>query len=321
MYPKSSQRGGKKQVTHSEDVTLSESLLQSPHTVVQMQRIVGNRAMNQMLQRKVKTKIVKRSYTPRDGVTSLEAVIGASSLVSRGIKAQKGQPSRINTVGALKGRYVGGHMLNQDLGGDGTSDNMIVQSHKSNTNMNLHDNILKRLSATAERLETMGTTTEKKYEYYVEEDITVNPPNPQPGWNFAGEKHVPESLDVTLTPLKRHKTTKNVTSWTGHGETINNPYQVDNVPPYPKKPGISVKRVNMKALKQRKLKRLAGKPVTGLSLLNLTWVPGIGKAKATAIQKFFKKNPMTLLNAIQANPTGKGFTVTDLNRLYFANLQ
>ena len=122
----------------SDDGTALHKLMTSPHSIVQLQRTIGNRAMSQMIQRKVHTQTLSFTADAQDGVTSLKAVIGADDLWVRGSKAQAGQPSRIKHVGALKGRYVGGHMLNQEVGGDGVANNMIVQSHTSNTNVNDH---------------------------------------------------------------------------------------------------------------------------------------------------------------------------------------
>jgi|GEM_PF-4528847 len=296
-------------------------VMTTPHAIVQMQRVIGNRAVTQMLQRKVQTRTINHTATSRDGVTSLKAVIGADDLWGRGSKAQAGQPSRIKTVGTLKGRYVGGHMLNQEVGGNGTWDNMIVQSHTSNTNMNLHDNVLKRLGSTARRLEDMGNTSEKKYEYYAIEDITVHPANPNGNENFPGERFVPESLSVTITPEKRHKGTKKVTAWTGHGETINNPYDVDNVPPYPRKPGVTPLKVNLKSFRMRNMKKLRGKSARILTKKQLGFVTGIGPKKAVALRRYFKANPVTLANLILAAPRGQGFTLTDLNNLAYAQLK
>ncbi len=292
----------------------------TPHAVVQMQRTIGNRAMTQLLQRKVATRIVTQVATRMDGVTSLSAIIGADDLWARGSKAQPGQPTRIKRVGSpIKTRYVGGHMLNQDVGGDGTWDNMIVQSHTSNTNMNLHDNIIKRLGTRARQLEDGGTPLEKQHEYWVEEDITVNPPMPG-AYNFPGEQYVPASLDVTLTPRKENKTSGLVSPWTGHGETINNPYHVVNVPPYPRKPGIPVKRVNLKALRQKKARKLIGKPARTLNPSKLRLIKGIGPKTALNIYNHIKGTNLTLASLATQNLSGLGFKTRDIALLMYGGL-
>lgn len=306
--------------------------IMTPHAVVQMQRTIGNRAMTQLLQRKVATGIVNQVATPMDGVTSLSAIIGADDLWARGSKAQKGQPTRIKHVGSpIKTRYVGGHMLNQDVGGDGTWDNMIVQSHTSNTNMNLHDNIIKRLGTRARQLEDGGTALEKQHEYWVEEDITVNPPAPG-AYNFPGEQHVPASLDVTLTPRKEHKTSGVVSPWTGHGETINNPYHVVNVPPYPPRPGVAARYVNQaerRRRRERRFKRLySGTDAHTLRARHFKRVIGIGPTAATALETFFQTYAIDLqtLYRRMAKPnyqgvyTGQGFNRRHVALLIYAGL-
>lgn len=298
--------------------------LMTPHAVVQMQRTIGNRAMTQLLQRKVATRILPgRVATPMDGVTSLSAIIGADDLWARGSKAQKGQPTRIKYVGApIKTRYVGGHMLNQDVGGDGTWDNMIVQSHTSNTNMNLHDNIIKRLGTRARQLEDGGTPLEKQHEYWVQEDITVNAAAPG-AYNFAGEQHVPASLDVTLTPRKEHKTSGVVSPWTGHGETINNPYHVVNVPPYPPRPGVQ--RIGrspqqIEARRRRKARALRGRRAYTLTAKQFRLFRGIGPTVANALFNHFQGNPVRLNTLLVTPLGGLGFNRRHISTLIHAGL-
>ncbi|MCU0477059.1 MAG: hypothetical protein MUC99_13340 [Anaerolineae bacterium] len=299
--------------------------LMTPDAVVQMQRVVGNRAMTQMLQRKVSTQTLNVTADATDGVTYMEAIIGAASTWGRGSKAQPGQPSRIKSVGALKGRYVGGHMLNQEVGGDGTWDNMIVQSHTSNTNMNLHDNIIKRLGYVADSLEDMGNTTQKQYEYYIKEEIDVNAANPDGSSNFAAENFIPASLDVTLTPRKRHKTTKVASDWTTHNETINNPYHVVNVPPYPRAPNAPYRRRQTPAQKwaadRRKLKKLAGTYAYYLTKAQLRLARGIGPTVAMNLRKFFKANQMPLKTLAKQDLTGLGFNLNHIHALRSAGIK
>jgi hypothetical protein len=299
--------------------------LMTPDAVVQMQRVVGNRAMTQMLQRKVSTQTLNVTADATDGVTYMEAIIGAASTWGRGSKAQPGQPSRIKSVGALKGRYVGGHMLNQEVGGDGTWDNMIVQSHTSNTNMNLHDNIIKRLGYVADSLEDMGNTTQKQYEYYIKEEIDVNAANPDGSSNFAAENFIPASLDVTLTPRKRHKTTKVASDWTTHNETINNPYHVVNVPPYPRAPHIAApRRLSPKQMASKRLRLFKphkGKNAYTLTQNQLKLVKGIGPVSATALYNFLQANNMPLSTLYTQNLTGKKFKKLHVRLLIAAGLK
>jgi hypothetical protein len=299
----------------------------TPDAVVQMQRVVGNRAMTQMLQRKVATETLDYTADETDGVTYLKAVIGAASKWGRGSKAQAGQPSRIDEVGSpLKTRYVGGHMLNQEVGGDGTWDNMIVQSHTSNTNMNLHDNIIKRLGDEADRLEFRSThRPDRDYEYWVKEEIDVNAANPNGAHNFPAERHIPASLDVTLTPRKRHKTTKKESAWTNHGETINNPYHVVNVPPYPRAPHIAApRRLSPKQMASKRLrlfKSHKGKNAYTLTQNQLKLVKGIGPVSATALYNFLQANNIPLLTLYNQNFTGLGFKKLHVRLLIAAGLK
>lgn len=312
----------------SDEQTPLHHLMTSPHSVVQLQRTIGNRAMSQMIQRKQKTETLDVIADKTDGVTYLKAVIGANSEWGRGSGPQAGQPSRIQGVGALKGRYVGGHMLNQEVGGDGTWDNMIVQSHTSNTNMNKHDNIIKRLGARATSLEEMGSTQEKQYEYYVIEEIDVNAANPDGNSNYPAEDHIPASLDVTLTPRKRHKGTKVVSDWTtGHSETISNPYHVVNVPPYPPKAarlgrgGSPMQQLkNRQQIEDKFKQRYQGVDAYRLKAKHFECVIGIGKVTAQAFEDFFKNYNVDLHTMHRKMKKKKDFTGNGFNLRHVALL-
>lgn len=303
----------------------------TPHPLVQMQRLVGNRAVSEMIQRKIKTRTKSFNATKRDGVTDLTAIIGADDQWVRGTKPNPGEPSRINSVGyPIKTRYVGGHMLNQEFGGLGDSDNMIVQSDTSNKGMNKHDNILKRMGATARRLEDNGNP----YQYYAVEEIDVKPAKPDGTENFPGERHVPEAIEVNIYPKKiaKHaqKSKRKVSVWTTHGETINNPYIIKNVPPYPAKPGVAKpKRKTAKQLhlaNRNKIKKLIQKPkhkfANKFRAKHFSLIKGIGPKKATSLENYFKSNPTMLLSLLSTqNLSGKGFNQNDVNLLLYSGLK
>src|SRR5579864_7660374 len=105
----------------------------APHGIaaealLDLQRRAGNQAVTALVQRSIATTTESVNATPMDGVTRLTALIGARVLGGRGTNPTAGQPGRILQVGSILGRYVGGHMLNQEMGGLGDWDNMIVQS-------------------------------------------------------------------------------------------------------------------------------------------------------------------------------------------------
>lgn len=301
--------------------------LLSPSDVLHLQRLIGNRAVTRMLQgeqrpavqRYIQTQTFssKSKANQKSGVEKLKAIIGAQHGWSRGSDPIPGQPADIKNVGPLKGRYVGGHMLNEEVGGLGNWRNMIVQSSASNSQMNLHDNIIKRLGmkASTKELYSKGTT-----EYGVKEKIKVHPPNPDGTENFTGETKVPEAIEVTLEPVKRASPTASLVPWpaSDHGETINNPYIVQNVPPYPPLPSkIAAQSKTAQKQKQAKqdkvaLARLKGSAATTLSAAQLQLVPGIGQVKAQAIHTYLQNNQTSLQALYAAKPTGHGFNQTDI---------
>lgn len=295
--------------------------------LLDLQRHAGNAAVAQMMvQRAIATDTESVTATRMDGVTALTAVIGARIIGGRGTNPAAGEPTRINQVGPIKGRYVGGHMLNQEMGGLGTWNNMIVQSEDSNKKMNLHDNVIKRLSDRARLIETYYRTG---YEYGVRETITVNAPAPDGTHHHAGEQSVPASLSVTLNPVMRPAgTTSSPTqAWPaggthGHAEAINNPYTVVNVPPYPAAvvgtgtAGIAA-RLKAQARKQRaaNASALSGMKAKRLRSRDFRSFSGIGKVRSKALRAFFKANPVSLNTALTMNLTGTKFTRADLNLL------
>lgn len=299
--------------------------------LLDLQRRAGNRAVAALVQRAIATTTESVTATRMDGVTQLTALIGARPFGGRGTNPTLGEPGRIQHVGPLKGRYVGGHMLNQEMGGLGDWDNMIVQSEDSNKNMNLHDNLIKRLSDTARRIETYYHTG---YEYGVRESITVNPAAPSGAHNHAGEQHVPASLNVVLSPVMRPlgrgaagevPWPKTLPSGHGHGEAINNPYSITNVPPYPvavvaTAPGIS-SRLADKARRERKAKALAGKRAHRLRTKHFKRVEGIGATKAKALRAFFKANAVGLDQVVPLMTKGVGFTKRDIEMLRYYQLK
>ncbi len=280
--------------------------------------------LNSIVQRTIGTHVRSSKADMMDGVKTMTAVIGSSALWDGGTKPTTGEPIRIKSVGPIDGRYVGGHMLNQTVGGRGRWYNMIVQSETSNKGMNKHDNIIKNLGTIARRLEEFGP---RDWEYAVMETITVKDPRPSGSVDYPGERKVPSSIEVNLRPFKRIVGQTLELPWDDHKQTITNPYIVPNVPPYPgvgapRRQGRQQRQIERAKLSRERavgLKRLRGRKACGLSVEELQYVPGIGPAKANAIRQHLGGQG-SLATLQTANLGGLGFVLNDVNTLLYHGL-
>lgn len=295
--------------------------------ILQLQGTAGNRAVTEMIQRRVATRTLTRTAGKMDGVKTLTADVGSDDGLgwARGTNPAAGEPTRIKSVGPKSGRYVGGHMFNQTFGGLGTWENMIVQSEDSNKNMNLHDNILKRLGIKAGQKERFARND--PLEYGAHQTVSVQAPAPASKTNYRGEKYVPASVTVTITPFRRDPSNNTESPWpqSDHGEAIAASYVVTNVPPYP--PAMARRGPTLTGIRKRTarvaLNRLAGRHAHTLTVKQLTRVSGIGPAKALALYAYFRTNKVSLQSLIAQPPAtpALGFGPTDIARLIHGKLQ
>lgn len=319
--------------------------------ILQLQRMVGNRATVQLLQRRIANKTLTINATKKHGVTYLKQQIGSYDATGRGTGPAKGEPSNMNNVGPIDGRYVGGHMFNQDLGGLGRWDNMIVQSEDSNKKMNKHDNIIKRLANHALRNETYARNG---YEYGIIEEITVHAATPDGsiayksaplGANerYTGEQHVPSGLTVTIKPVKQQvgqpatRVAWGATGSDGHNEAIDAKYDVTNVPPYPplvatgsrrskiggkktgkKTPGVAPVKMAGKAHLHTARLKLKNKLANTLTKADFLTVPFIGDKGASALVAYFAKKNVPLATLVNSTKLRKyGLTKIHISALMY----
>ncbi|UJF35714.1 hypothetical protein [Paenibacillus hexagrammi] len=245
------------------------------------------------IQRHIKSEVLNYNATTWDGMEDMDAVIGSSSHWARGTPPQPGVPQRIQHVGAIKGRYVGGHMMNQEWGGDGDYTNMIILSSSANGKHRRIDGMIRTMGQIAARLEdyrindsTHGDGT--RYEFGVKENIVVDDPAPNNTENFPAEKEIPKGFTVTLEPVKRPKNTNNpFTDWTEQS-AYKNSYYIDNVPPYPDAPTTGRKRIKKIKKKTFSTKHLKLSVMKAKDFAN---IKGIGKKKAGNLKSAFRQYP------------------------------
>ena len=292
------------------------------------------------IQRAIPSKITRSVNTKMDGVTELDAVVGPSHLWARGTVPQPGQPTRIKQVGSpIKGRYVGGHMFNQNYGGPGTFDNMIVLSSDANKRHNGPDSIIKNLAATASFLDRWPNMKSKNgnglvYEYGVVEKIRVDPAKPDGTANFPGERFLPEGFTVHIRPIRRRVKGGPVEDWP-EMKAHKGSHYVKNVPPYPGSlsSGVAPQNSKRRRLNQirraiaKKRRQLRGSNVFTLTTNDLTAIPRIGAIKAGQLHwalNTFHQQPLALYYAIvNKTPLGKqltskGLTSADFGALFHA---
>jgi hypothetical protein len=247
------------------------------------------------IQRYIKTETTSATYTKMDGVTSLDAVIGSDQHWVRGTNPNPAEPTRIKNIGPLVGRYVGGHMLNQEWGGLGNYKNMIILSSSANGSHKIADGAIRRLGYYAGLLERNGKVPPHgdgtQFEYGVEEEIRVDAPASDGTHNYPGEIHLPAGFTVTLKPVKRKlNSTDAFTDWIEMSAYAKS-YPITNVPPYPAKPVVGAKTRKPKIKKVGKLKKKAKL----CSAVELAKIKGINNKMANNFITAFTNHPMSKL--------------------------
>jgi hypothetical protein len=282
----------------------------------------------QLIQRYIETETTSVNATAYDGVQELEAVIGSSLHWSRGTNPEKGVPTRIKHVGPIKGRYVGGHMLNQEWGGLGNYSNMIVLSISANGSHRAVDGVIRNLGNIAGRLELYRISDHNgdgiNYEYGVEEKIVVDDPAPDGTENYPAEAKIPSGFTVSLRPVKREKDSNDdFEDWTEQA-AYNRDYTVANVPPYPA--DATNKRRNG-IQKQKKIVSTKGMNPTAMKVKDFMKIKGIGKTSALSLKQAFRtystETTLTMSQHIQNGTMigqdlmGMGVTRTMLSLVHY----
>lgn len=182
----------------------------------------------------------ENSYT---GGSSVHAYIGADHEWIYGSKPAVNTPKVITTVDKGGGvRYIAGHLLNDNMGGEGINENLTVLSSHANKKHRGVEGIIKWLCTIASQIErftnmksSYGDRT--KYEYGVEYKVEVLPPNPDGTATDVGEPLLAEGLRINIRPIRKDKKTGTIDDWPEmQAKKLTNSV-IKNVPPYPPKKG------------------------------------------------------------------------------------
>lgn len=241
--------------------------LLSPQDLLRLQRAVGNRAVQRLvsagpprrpeadLQRfPVQVEARGNAHKFRGG-TSMTAKVGAASEWATGSVAPGGVPTLMTRIGAhIQGtnRYIAGHLLNDNMGGQGVNNNLTVLSSDANA---AHRGVEAKVKNLAAKADTINNGNKKlgnpAYDHGARYSVAVLPPQPDNTHPFSTqEKYIGSGLRIDIDPIRIHKTTHGESPWPeedGGTNDLTN-HIVPNVPPYPavpeqKKPSKLIKHI------------------------------------------------------------------------------
>jgi Domain of unknown function (DUF4157) len=181
-------------------------------------------------------------YTGGQGIT---ARVGAQNEWPGGQEPTGGIPPIINDLGAIKGRYVAGHLMNEEIAGLADNPNLTVLSIKSNNTHKGYEARLKRLGYWADFIERADVSLSRKYgdkayEHGADYRVEVVAPSPDGTANFIAEQLLVSGLKLSITPIRRRKgTTGAVEPWPEMQMYKVTDEVVPNVPPYPTAPATT----------------------------------------------------------------------------------
>ncbi|MEH2334320.1 eCIS core domain-containing protein [Nostoc sp.] len=177
------------------------------------------------------------AYTGGKGIT---ARVGAQSV--KGRIPGGGIPPIINHVGAIKGRYVAGHLMNEEIGGLADNPNLTVLSIQCNNFHKGYERNLKTLAYWAGFIERSDVSLtqkygDKAYEHGADYKVEVVTPSPDGTATFRAEHLLVSGLKLSITPIRIHKVTRVEEPWPEMSAYKVTDAIVQNVPPYPPAPG------------------------------------------------------------------------------------
>ena len=189
------------------------------------------------------------SYT---GGKAIKAIVGKESKWPKGEIPAGGIPKVIDDIGLpIKGRYVAGHLMNEEIAGLADNANLTVLSVKSNNTHKGYENKLKKLGYYADFIDDKSEDLSKKYgnkmyEHGAEYTVKVGDPKPDASTiNFMPESLLVSELIVSIRPIRRLKNTNLVEDWP-EMQAYKKQGSVPNVPPYPPPPGTQAQKKNKK---------------------------------------------------------------------------
>ncbi|MFA8434700.1 MAG: hypothetical protein ACEPOZ_09310 [Marinifilaceae bacterium] len=174
------------------------------------------------------------------GGTNMTAKVGAASEWQYGSIPPGRVPNLLTKVGHyIQGtqRYIAGHLLNDNMGGQGVNDNLTVLSSNANK---LHRGIESKVKDLATRADLINQGNnvlgDPNYDHGARYSVQVLNPTPAGKQPFSrSEQLIGAGLNITIDPIRIHKITKVESQWPeeiGGANDLTN-YIVSNVPPYP----------------------------------------------------------------------------------------
>lgn len=172
----------------------------------------------------------------------MTARVGAESEWVYGSPPPSNVPNLMTHVGVqIQGttRYVAGHLLNDNMGGKGTNDNLTVLSSDANKAHRGIEGKVKDLAIKADQINAGSTKHgDPKFDHGARYSVEVLDPNPVGTPPFSPkEQFIGEGLQVSIIPI-RFDRAGNESAWPE--ETAGENHVVDhiipNVPPYPAVP-------------------------------------------------------------------------------------
>ena len=177
------------------------------------------------------------------GGTSVRARVGAESEWVYGSRPKGKTPNLLTKVGAvIQGtqRYIAGHLLNDNMGGQGVNNNLTVLSSDGNKSHRGIEGKVKNLAQKADLINHGNNILgNPAYDHGARYTVTVLAPQPTAKTPFSPqEKHIGAGLRISIDPIRIHKVSGVESVWpqeSGGNNDLTN-HDVDNVPPYPDVP-------------------------------------------------------------------------------------
>jgi hypothetical protein len=168
----------------------------------------------------------------------MRALVGGESEWAYGSGPPGGVPNLMKKVGAnLQGkhRYIAGHLLNDNMGGGGTNDNLTVLSSNANKRHTGIEGKVKTLAKQADLINRGSRTFgDPAHDHGVRYRVEVLAPAPgaNPPYS-AQEKYIGRGLEIDIKPIRIHKVTGVESTWPEAAAATLTDHVVPNVPPYP----------------------------------------------------------------------------------------
>jgi len=216
----------------------------TPADLFQLQRTIGNRAVSRLLQagavQRFPVGVEARgpAHNIRGG-TSMTAHVGGESEWVYGSGPPGGVPNLMTKVRAFvqgKQRYIAGHLLNDNMGGQGVNDNLTVLSSNANKKHRGVEGQVKRLAQKADLINKGNANFgNPNYDHGVRYSVQVLPPAPAAKTPATPqEKYIGAGLLINIDPIRfNHAGAES--PWpeeVGGPDDLTN-HIVPNVPPYP----------------------------------------------------------------------------------------